>query len=73
MYILFELGEFSLRNKIEMNHLVQDQYVQMLIDVAHGLMCVHEKKIIHRDIKPENIIYSKGTFKITDFGTSTMQ
>lgn len=26
--------------------------------------------MIHRDIKPENIIYSKGTFKITDFGIS---
>jgi serine/threonine protein kinase len=54
-----------------MNHLIQDEYIQMLIDVARGLMLIHEKKIIHRDIKPENVIYSKGTFKITDFGTST--
>jgi hypothetical protein len=24
IYILFELGEYSLRNRIEINHLVQD-------------------------------------------------
>ena len=54
-----------------MNHLIQDEYIQMLIDVAHGLMLIHDKKIIHRDIKPENVIYSKGVFKITDFGIST--
>lgn len=44
----------------------------MLIDVSRALMFIHEKKIIHRDIKPENIIYSKGLYKITDFGTSTL-
>ena len=43
----------------------------MLIDVAQSLMLIHNNKIIHRDIKPENVIYSKGIFKITDFGIST--
>lgn len=43
----------------------------MLIDVASGIKSIHEKKALHRDIKPENIIYSKGVFKVTDFGTST--
>jgi serine/threonine protein kinase len=73
MYILIELGELSLRNRIEMKNLVQDEYIQMLVDVAKGLMFIHEKKIIHRDIKPENVIYSKGIYKITDFGTCIMQ
>ena len=50
--ILIELGELSLRNRIDMKNLVQDEYIQMLVDVARGLLFIHDKKIIHRDIKP---------------------
>ena len=56
-----------------MKNLVQGEYIQMLVDEARGLLFIHEKKIIHRDIKPENLIYSKGLYKITDFGTSILQ
>ena len=47
--------------------------VQILLPVADGLRCAHEKGIVHRDIKPENVFLATDTFgrvqpKLLDFG-----
>ncbi|KJH42710.1 kinase domain protein [Dictyocaulus viviparus] len=40
-------------------------------DVCHGLMYLHQNRIIHCDIKPDNILLTtEGVAKISDFGIS---
>ena len=52
-----ELGEYTLKNCVNMRRMNQYDLVFMLCDVLQGLMEIHNKKMIHRDIKPENIIF----------------
>jgi hypothetical protein len=47
-----------------------DRMLDVAIQVAHGLEYAHEKGIVHQDVKPANVMMtSKGSVKITDFGT----
>ena len=41
----------------------------LALQIARGMIAIHEKNIIHKDIKPHNILLTKeGVVKITDFG-----
>ena len=47
--------------------------VQVLLPLADGLRCAHEKGVIHRDVKPENVFLASDPFgrlqpKLLDFG-----
>jgi serine/threonine-protein kinase len=47
--------------------------VQIVLPLADGIRCAHEKGIVHRDIKPENVFLATDTFgrlqpKLLDFG-----
>ncbi len=47
--------------------------VQILLPLADGLRCAHEKGVIHRDLKPENVFLAADPFgrvqpKLLDFG-----
>lgn len=47
------------------------QVWQLLGQLAAGLYCIHERKIVHLDLKPANVLIdSYGTLKIGDFGVS---
>lgn len=47
----------------------EEKAIGIVLGVARGLACAHEKGIVHRDIKPENILLSAdGVPKITDWG-----
>lgn len=71
MYILLELGEFSLRNRIELNsHIVLREFLKICVHTSRALYSIHSKNFTHKDIKPENIICVEGNYKITDFGSS---
>ncbi len=37
-------------------------------DVVAGLTFLAGRDILHQDIKPANILFSKGKFKLADFG-----
>ncbi|PKY48217.1 kinase-like protein [Rhizophagus irregularis] len=44
--------------------------IQMALDIARGLICLHFKNIIHRDLHAKNILVNNNRLMITDFGTS---
>ncbi|RGB29782.1 kinase-like domain-containing protein [Rhizophagus diaphanus] len=44
--------------------------IQMALDIARGLKCLHLKNIIHRDLHAKNILVSNNRLMIADFGTS---
>ena len=70
-YIVMELIEgITLKQYIQRKgRLTVKEAVSIAIQVAQGIECAHNNKIIHRDIKPQNIIISKeGKVKVTDFG-----
>lgn len=48
----------------------EDEAISIMVDVAKGFLELIEHGVIHRDLKPANILFSKGTYKIADFGFS---
>jgi len=59
----------TLRERIQLGPLAEDETLDVAIQVAEGLEEAHKKGIIHRDIKPANIMITpKGLVKIMDFG-----
>jgi serine/threonine-protein kinase len=51
--------------------------VQIVLPLADGIRCAHEKGIVHRDIKPENVFLATDSFgrlqpKLLDFGIAKL-
>ncbi|CAK79528.1 unnamed protein product (macronuclear) [Paramecium tetraurelia] len=46
----------------------ENDAINVLKDLLHGIKALLKIGIIHRDIKPANIMIHDGVFKITDFG-----
>jgi len=59
----------TLKKKIERGPFKIEEAIDIVSQVAEGLMRAHKKGIVHRDIKPANtFITNDGTVKILDFG-----
>ena len=68
----FYEGE-TLKKKIERGPFPVPEALDVVRQVAHGLVRAHERGIIHRDIKPANVLLtSDGTVKIVDFGLAKL-
>jgi serine/threonine protein kinase len=49
------------------------QKMEIMSQVAEGLHCAHQNKVVHRDVKPANImVLSDGSVKIMDFGIARL-
>merc|ERR1712146_266381 len=47
--------------------------LEIALQIAQGLQCIHDKEIIHLDLKSDNILYmdaadNRRRYKISDFG-----
>ncbi|MFC1554912.1 protein kinase [candidate division KSB1 bacterium] len=59
----------NLKDKIDSGSIEINEALDIVIQIAEGLLKAHEKGIVHRDIKPANIVIADdGTAKILDFG-----
>ncbi len=68
----FYKGE-TLQQKIEAGPLAVDDTLEIIVDVASGLVKAHDKGIVHRDIKPANIMVTEDRqVKILDFGVAKL-
>ncbi len=73
-YIVMELleGEDLARILRRLGVLSRPALIDLVTQVAHGLDAAHAARIIHRDLKPQNLMLTGGTWKILDFGVSTL-
>ena len=59
----------TLQERIRRGPMAPKDVLEIMSQVARGLMEAHERGIIHRDIKPSNIIVTRqNVVKIVDFG-----
>ena len=70
IYLVMELVNGpSAKDQLRSGPFVLREALRVAIDIARGLMVVHEAGIIHRDVKPSNILLCpSGVAKLGDFG-----
>jgi len=70
-YLVMEFVEGeSLGQRIERSgRIPEDEAINMITQVAHGLLKAHRMGLVHRDVKPDNILVTpQGVAKLTDLG-----
>ncbi|HGH5988594.1 TPA: protein kinase [Morganella morganii] len=68
-WFVMDLAEATLQDELDANTLTDDQKINIILMVAHGVSWIHSKGFLHRDIKPQNILkFPDNIYKISDFG-----
>jgi serine/threonine protein kinase/Tol biopolymer transport system component len=63
----------TLRQRLGDTPLTLSEVLDVMTQVASGIVAAHNARIIHRDIKPENIIIREdGLVKVVDFGLAKL-
>jgi diguanylate cyclase (GGDEF)-like protein len=69
-----DYGACDLNQWLNKKTLAPSEFFTVAIQMAEGLVQMHEQGVIHKDINPANILIHPGTaeVKLTDFGLSTL-
>jgi len=63
-----------LQDKIDRGPLDLEQAIDIVIQVAQGLVKAHKEGVVHRDVKPSNLLITEdGQVKILDFGLAVLE
>ena len=74
---LYVVSEYCRHGDVEhmmkkKKHLTEVEAVDLLVQTITGLNLLHNENMWHRDIKPANIIINNGSYKICDYGLSSV-
>lgn len=70
-YVMEYIGGGSLKERAEGKGISEKEAVDYILQIAHALDYIHQKKIAHLDIKPSNILIDEdNTAVLIDFGIS---
>jgi tRNA A-37 threonylcarbamoyl transferase component Bud32 len=69
LFIVMQLlrGE-TLQQQMEAGEILPDEGVEVVRQIARGLLAAHVKGVLHRDVKPTNVIVVGDVCKLVDFG-----
>lgn len=73
IYLVQELRDADLRQVIESNNRLTDDYVKLFFyQLLRGLKYIHSANVLHRDLKPSNVVINVNSLElmISDFGHS---
>jgi serine/threonine protein kinase len=68
LYLVMERAEFSLEDRLKTGQLDVPETQKLITEVAAGLCYLHSQNKVHRDLKPGNVLWSNGSWKLSDFG-----
>lgn len=72
LYIVMEFaggGDLSHKTKTQNGFFPEETLWNHFIQLAKGIECLHDNRILHRDIKPQNVFLdTQGNIKIGDLG-----
>ncbi|MCT7959260.1 serine/threonine-protein kinase [Laspinema sp. D1] len=68
LYLVMEQAEYSLQDRLERGRLSVTETQKLIGEVVAGLDYLHRKNKVHRDLKPGNVLWSNGSWKVSDFG-----
>ncbi|WP_159786136.1 serine/threonine-protein kinase [Sodalinema gerasimenkoae] len=68
LYLVMEQAEYSLQDRLERGQLSVSETKTLIRQVAAGLDYLHRQNKVHRDLKPGNVLWSNGSWKLSDFG-----
>lgn len=68
-----DFGGRSLKQFLDQRSLPLDLFLKIAVQLAQGLLSLHQHSILHKDVKPDNIIINPqtGQVKLTDFSIAS--
>ena len=73
-FFVMPLADISLSDWLDLGHAhPQRARMEVLLEVAQGVLDIHGYGVLHRDIKPDNVLRHNRRWRIMDFGMSRVE